>query len=479
VVRPAVVIVHRSEDNETAVRLRQDLAFVGDLTVRLVPDPERNASLAAYERASVVVAFVTSVSQLVTAPHSTGWEWLFNDLQDRRREAVFVVLDDGRPLASLPPNVVQTLLRFRFVDLRRDFWYQGIAELASKLQSMIAGHSFLLFRPRDGGSRGLDPRDPFRLAAEEAAAADVEARPRDRKRVLAGLHGESLQDTKATEPRDPLPDSVKCTIASPPAAYPGDGLMVQVFAHLPEDEQKVYQSAKGYDALSEVRGSKTLTGDVHRGAILTFMLRMPGVEIDHTLQTLRWTGAPESVQFFIEIPDESPEKNLLGTITVMEGTIPFGQVKFTIRVLREEEEMTWKNAASVKRQWRRYRYAFISYASQDRAEVLKRVQMLDRTGIIFFQDLLSMDPGERWERTLYREIDKSDVLFLFWSTAAKNSQWVLKEVEYALERHGGDDLAPPDIIPILIEGPPPPLPPAELKHLHFNDKFLYFLAGST
>ena len=110
---------------------------------------------------------------------------------------------------------------------------------------------------------------------------------------------------------------------------------------------------------------------------------------------------------------------------------------------------------------------------------MKRVQMLDRVSIDFFQDVLSLEPGERWAKELYKHIDESDVFFLFWSTAAKNSEWVLKDVRYAIDRHAGDETAPPEIIPVLIEGPPPVLPPPELEELHFNDRFLYFIAGST
>ena len=112
-------------------------------------------------------------------------------------------------------------------------------------------------------------------------------------------------------------------------------------------------------------------------------------------------------------------------------------------------------------------------------EVLKRVQMLERVKIDFFQDVLSLEPGERWAKALYKNIDRSDVFLLFWSSNAKKSKWVLREVRYAMNLHGGDDLAPPEIVPVLIEGPPPVAPPPELKDLHFNDKFLYFIAGSA
>ncbi len=65
------------------------------------------------------------------------------------------------------------------------------------------------------------------------------------------------------------------------------------------------------------------------------------------------------------------------------------------------------------------------------------------------------------------------VLFLFWSTAAKESEWVSREWRYGLERKGEDF-----IHPVILEGPPPPEPPPELAHLHFADRMLYFIKAS-
>ena len=132
-------------------------------------------------------------------------------------------------------------------------------------------------------------------------------------------------------------------------------------------------------------------------------------------------------------------------------------------------------AAKKLSEWKRYEYAFISYASPDRSEVLKRVQMLSRFHIDFFQDLLTLEPGERFEEAIYESIDRSDVFFLFWSTAARDSKSVMKEIRYALERKGLDAFAAPEIVPVIIEGPPPVPPPAELKDIHFNDRFIYFI----
>jgi hypothetical protein len=64
---------------------------------------------------------------------------------------------------------------------------------------------------------------------------------------------------------------------------------------------------------------------------------------------------------------------------------------------------------------------------------------------------------------------------LFWSSAAKHSSWVRREVAHALTRQGDHHLMPPEIRPVILEGPPVPAPWAELSHLHFDDRVLYFM----
>lgn len=101
--------------------------------------------------------------------------------------------------------------------------------------------------------------------------------------------------------------------------------------------------------------------------------------------------------------------------------------------------------------------------------------MLAGVNIEYFQDLLSLDPGARWEKELYRRIDDADLFLLFWSSAAKASEWVKREVLYALERKRGIEEKPPDILPVILEGPPVPEPPPELSDIHFNDRLIYFI----
>ncbi len=284
-------------------------------------------------------------------------------------------------------------------------------------------------------------------------------------------------DLLSFEPKTVMADLVQCTVFAPPAVAAGQRAMVQVFAHVPADAERVKTLAAEYDDESKARGSKALERDVRRGTELVIALSVPGIEIDGSIQALVWRGQPEAVQFVLPVPATLAGCDLVGTVYVSQGRVPFGHVKFMLRCRRADEQPA-QNATSPEQGWKRYARAFISYASADRAEVLKRVQMLARCRIDFFQDLLTLEPGERWQRALYKMIDRSDVVFLFWSRAARDSEWVRKEIQYALERKAGNEAAPPEIVPIIIEGPPPVPAPPELAALHFNDPFLDFIAGS-
>lgn len=270
----------------------------------------------------------------------------------------------------------------------------------------------------------------------------------------------------------PASDVVECTVFAPPEVKPGAAFLLQVFAHLTHEDAAVARLAKEADAEAEKRGSKALDAEVARGSRLTFHLRLPGMQVDDPVQHLTWRGEPEAVQFGVTAG--AAHGSVIGTITVSQHDVPFGHVKFKLTVAGEAGGRRDDDARAEQR-WARYRKAFISYASKDRDEVLKRVQMLARVRVEFFQDLLSLEPGERWERALYRHIDESDVFFLFWSKAARESEWVMREIRYALARRGGDELKPPEIVPVVIEGPPLVEPPPELDDLHFNDQFVYFI----
>jgi hypothetical protein len=284
----------------------------------------------------------------------------------------------------------------------------------------------------------------------------------------------------------PEQDVVECSVFAPPLAPQGETIMIQVFAHLEDLGAEAARLAIQFDPTARSRGVKTLSSRIARGSELMFHLTLSRtlsqppsiVEIADPIQSLVWMGDTESVQFIVGIPADCRLGNLAGKVTISQETVPIGQISFLLRVVpagTPVPETSAEPMEPVGAEAHAYRYTFISYASEDRDKVLARVQMLDQMGIKYFQDLLSLDPGQRWEKELYRNIDQCDLFLLFWSAAAKRSDWVLKEVDYAINRKGGNDAAPPEIKPVIIEGPPLIEPPEKLKHLHFNDRLIYFM----
>lgn len=268
-------------------------------------------------------------------------------------------------------------------------------------------------------------------------------------------------------------DQVDCTVFAPPSAAPGDVLFVQVFAHCPEHAGRTEELAREFDAGTQRRGYRSLEVPVSRGTRLAFDLAFPGLDLPEPRQELVWNGRPEAVQFEVSLPADCRTGAMVGTVTVSQDTVPIGHIKFKLQVTQRVDAVA--QIGPVGDDVRHYRFAFVSYASTDRPKVVARVQMLRLAGIGFFQDVLDIDPGERWEKELYKKIDEADLFLLFWSNAARDSEWVRKEAQHAIARKGGDDFAPPDIKPVIIEGPPPPLPWPELSHLQFNDRLIYFM----
>lgn len=271
-------------------------------------------------------------------------------------------------------------------------------------------------------------------------------------------------------------DPVDCSVFAPASVMRGGWLIVQVFAHRPDQTEEAAGLAAELDEEARRRGFQSLQMEIERGTKLNVHIHLPGVDFDNRTLDILWLGRPTYVAFIARVPLVGTIGVVIGSVTISREGVPLGSILFKIKILGDQQlKFTRMRLMPAGERARRYKRAFISYASPDRTEVLKRVQMLRLARIRYFQDVLKLEPGDRWERKLYLCIDKSDLFLLFWSTNAKESTWVLEEVRYALKRKGGDEFAPPELIPVIIEGPPIPQPPDELAHLHFNDYLLYFM----
>jgi hypothetical protein len=350
------------------------------------------------------------------------------------------------------------------------------------INAILSVYESVAFAPR-----GIDVEDATSMIAERSEAL-APATP---------VPAEIATQAQARPAPGGDVDAVDCTVFAPPTVAAADSILVQFFAHMPQQADEVIQLAREFDESARRLGFSSLEVEIPRGSRLQVELTLPGLEIDEPVQNIVWRGRAVSVQFAVTVPPAQAPGNLIGKVTVYLQGAPIGHIRFKIQITARRLRMATftpppgepatgpqpliggtgekPEPQPLGDEACRYKQAFVSYAMKDLNEVTKRVQMLERLHVSFFQDVLDLEPGERWERKLYQHVDDCDVFMLFWSTASKESKWVTKEVQYALARKGGDDSRPPEIVPVLIEGPPVPLPNPELAHLHFNDKLLYYM----
>ncbi|TKD33057.1 toll/interleukin-1 receptor domain-containing protein [Azotobacter chroococcum] len=253
--------------------------------------------------------------------------------------------------------------------------------------------------------------------------------------------------------------------------------MVQVFLYPPKAARSIKAQAQQADQTAELRGTYSLPLELPRGTQVDLHLEMPALAVVEPDAVLVWRGQPIVAQFEVGVPADAAGTNAIGRVRIAVSGVPVGTLRF--QVVLTDAGTTQGKAGACALETRRYHRAFVSYSSKDRAEVLRRVQAFRIAGISVFQDILDLEPGQRWEKELYREIDNCDVFLLFWSQSAAESEWVGKEIDYAVARKGGNDGNPPDIQPVPIEGPPIPQPPACLRALHFNDALLAHIASAS
>lgn len=296
---------------------------------------------------------------------------------------------------------------------------------------------------------------------------------------IAALGGAMLKMLGAAvvppAPRPPSSDDiVDVSVFAPDSGRAGAEILVQVFLHALDAAPAAQELAAEADPETGRRGIATLATAVAIRQRVDILLDAPGLTVDEPAQYLIWLGVPRACQFLVGLPAEAAGRTCHLKVRVLLDSVPVGTLRFALKVGAPQEP-----TVDMRGDWaKRYRHAFLSYASSDRAEVLKRAQALKAVGIGFFHDLLSLEPGERWRRRLYEEIDRCDLFLLFWSSSAAASEWVVRESEYALDRQQASPDGMPDITPVVLEGPPVPLPPDSLKDIHFNDGLRYVIAAA-
>jgi tetratricopeptide (TPR) repeat protein len=247
-------------------------------------------------------------------------------------------------------------------------------------------------------------------------------------------------------------DLVNCSVHAPARVAPDTTLLVQVFAHLPEQSAEAARVAREFDDAATRRAEKTLSARVAQGATLWIELAIPKLEVDDPRQCLIWDRRPDSAQFGVRVPADCSLGDYVGTVRIDCDDLPIGMMKFKLTVAAPAAARPDAGATDVEAI--RFDKVFLTYAEPDRDLVLPRLELMrlahrDPQQLAFFDD-----PAR---------IADSDVCLVFWSDRAAGSDRVLRASREAVAcREARAGMAPvirPILVGLLAPAPPDFLAP--------------------
>jgi type VI secretion system ImpA family protein len=262
-------------------------------------------------------------------------------------------------------------------------------------------------------------------------------------------------------------DRVHFTLTSQSTIRPASSVIVTLWVHLESQRAAVLERAcQQYGAVDPTGILPVSKGPVRiaRGTVLTVRIEVKGARIDEPEEPVLWDGEISPANFMVTVPANAEKRTLPGKAAIYLSGVLVAKVQFVLQVGAAPE-------GAIPTIETRVRKAFASYASDDRDEVLGRLQGIRKAAphLDIFFDVLTLRSGQSWKDEVQRLIAASDVFYLFWSLNASTSVWVEQEWRTAL-RTGRRDF----IDPVPLQPPEEAPPPAELASLHFNDWMLAF-----
>lgn len=252
-------------------------------------------------------------------------------------------------------------------------------------------------------------------------------------------------------------DMVQFSAIAPKTIKKGEFFSVDISVFEDEYREIVDKIIKNRDEeTKEIFGSST---SVFKNTNIKISLSSPDLELSDCTESQVWHGKYLVYNFIAELPEDYAKKQILFVASIYFDDIISSKLKFLVNCEAENPEKL-----SIER--KDIRSAFVSYSSADRPYVATIIQGMrkGRPDLDIYCDIEKLQSGDNWEKVLFDEIEKRDVLFLCWSKNAKNSKEVEKEWRHALSKKGLDG-----IDPIPLESPKVCPPPEELKSKHFND----------
>lgn len=256
--------------------------------------------------------------------------------------------------------------------------------------------------------------------------------------------------------------SVSVSSILPEAVAPNSEFLLEIVLHL------AGYSLEGAPGFFTTHDLATL--HLHAGAKLTVGVCLTEQQaafltLDEAEAQLAWHPPSSRASFRFKVAEGVPVGSHYVRVEVGAGGVRLCHFYIDLVVARDAKAPPRRHHALVRKM---PSSAFASYASADRNTVCQRLESIQALGIDVFLDCLDIRQGEDWQQAVAEAAISKDVFLLFWSTAAKNSEWVKLEWESALASRGIDYIVPNALEP-AHECPPP----SALASLQFGSRFAF------
>ena len=300
--------------------------------------------------------------------------------------------------------------------------------------------------PRTGLNNGLNLSDDFYFkAAEEMGIEDIDCityNPRiDENRELS-------QDYPKAN--DEACDNVYSAIYSPAEVKRKSNMLIQVFFHLPEEEEKVKALAKEAQADAVRRYYTPLQCKLKKGDKVDISLNIYGEKLlQSDKEQVVWSGSITNCTFFYYVPKDIEDEQLRCEVFLSVNGAPIGKITFVTNIVEAPRSLHPEIFS------RSFKKIFISYAHQDEDIARPYAQAYKYQGVDYFFDRDYLKAGDIFPQKIKDYINSADLFMLFWSKNAAKSDYVRKERDMALERAYPKvkpiEKAPLSICPLSIE----------------------------
>jgi len=300
-------------------------------------------------------------------------------------------------------------------------------------------------------------RPPVSPSAPVSSSVAAAPAPVKKGGLFSGLFGKR---EKAAAPKTAAPvtaDDVQFRGVAPAAITSGEYFIVKIMMYREGDHGRADRESSA--VAKEVKTTSSSVFQAERGQAFRLSLQSPDVAIEDSSAWLHWNGTYAAADFEVLLPETYDKTQVRLHGRVYSGDAVLTDLKLIVQVNAPQMQ-------DIPCEKLRFRSAFISYASTDRPLVAARIQgiQLACPDMDLFFDAESLRRGERWEPRIYHEISTRDLFYLFWSSNAAKSEWVTKELEYALSNKDARAIEP-----IPLESPEVCPPPPALQDRHFND----------